>query len=166
MDDDEYDVPSWSNFFQQEYDRHLEEIEAEERKLRIAMTEADQHAGIRARSLNGTTTSPTVKVRNLKRRIIEKLEHLTKLSKEMSPIILGLRLDEIELALLMHGQRRMAAEDWRRIADGKVYEGAKFFLDMLYKNHHIDSYALGSFSQAEVNSIARELRKIIEKRKR
>lgn len=159
------DRPVLSDLFQLAYDHHIQEIDDEVERLRTAIGDADRYAGLRERNLRGNTTSPNYRVKALKSGILTKLRKLGELTKKMAPILVELRLAELELAFMLQQQRRKAEDDWRRIADGGVYEGAKHFLDMLFDNHQIGTYALGSFDSREIGIVANQIKTLLAERK-
>ena len=143
-------------------DQELEELATE---LKRDMAEGANRITQRLKNPRGNTTSVAVREAALKKSIIKKLDELQVLAPRFASIILRLHLDEIELGLVLDARRQAAVEYWKRLADGKVYAGARAFLDILESHHGIDATALASLNETETHQINATIQKILEKKR-
>lgn len=146
----------------EQYDQELnEQIE----NLNAAIVAGEDRIHQRMKNPRGSTTSLAVRETALKSNILEMLDQLVEIAADFSKLILKLHLAEVELGLVLHGRRQAAVEYWKRLVDGKIYAGARQFLDILHSHHGIDAAALSTLNQAEIFEINKTIEWLFAKRR-
>lgn len=145
-----------------QYDQELsEQIE----NLNAAIVAGEDRIRQRMKNPRGSTTSLAVRETALKSNILEMLDQLVQIASDFSKLIFKLHLAEVELGLVLDGRRQAAVEYWKRLVDGKIYAGARQFLDVLNTHHGIDAAALSTLNEAEIFEINRTIKRLFAKRR-
>lgn len=146
----------------EEYDQELDEqIE----RLNAAIITGEDRIRQRMKNPRGSTTSLAVRETALKAAILEMLDRLVDTASDFSRLVLKLHVAEVELGLVLDGRRRASIEYWKRLVDGRIYAGARQFLDILNVNHSVDAAALSTLNEAEIFEINHTIERIFAKRK-
>lgn len=146
----------------EKYDRELGELVAQ---LNAAIIAGEDRIRQRLKNPNGKTTPLATRETALKRVILEKLGALTDIAADFSKLIFQLHLAEVELGLVLDGRRQASIEYWKRLVDGKVYAGARQFLDILNTHHGIDAAALATLNESEIFEINHTIEGLFSRRK-
>lgn len=141
-----------------------EELNEQIGNLNAAIVAGEDRIRQRMKNPRGSTTSLAVRETALKSNILEMLDQLVEIAADFSKLIFKLHLAEVELGMVLDGRRQAAVEYWKRLVDGRVYAGARQFLDILNTNHGIDAAALSTLNEAEIVEIKHTIEWIFARR--
>ncbi|MHA3842019.1 hypothetical protein ACX0GZ_12460 [Sphingomonas aestuarii] len=144
----EYDPQNFGRF-SEERDEEIRAIHAELEKI---MSSTDYNEKKRLKNIRLKTTMPAIRERVLKINLMRNMDELQELSEKFAKVLFKVHKDEVELGIVMDQRRQAASDYWKRLADGRVYAGARQFLDLLDRDG-IDAESLASLNAHETHQI-------------
>ncbi|VXC98083.1 hypothetical protein [Sphingomonas sp. AX6] len=63
----------------------------------------------------------------MKINLMRNMDELQELSEKFAKVLFKVHKDEVELGIVMDQRRQAASDYWKRLADGRVYAGARQF---------------------------------------
>ncbi len=139
--------------FERVVEQYDQELSDQIDQLNQAIIDGEDRIRQRMKNPRGRTTSLAVRETALKSNILEMMDQLVEIATDFSKLIFKLHLAELELGMVLDGRQQASIEHWKRLVDGKVYAGARQFLDILNTHHRIDAAALSTLNEAEVFEI-------------
>lgn len=144
----EYDPQNFEGFSAE----RDEEIRAIHSELERIMSSTDYNEKKRLKNVRLKTTMPAIRERALKINLMRNMDELQELSEKFAKVLFKVHKDEVELGIVMDQRRQAASDYWKRLADGRVYAGARQFLDLLDRDG-IDAESLASLNAHETHQI-------------